>query len=233
MLSSEIIDEVAKRMGLSRDVVAKPIIDLGRNSFSLVCNDLVPSVNISPFGIFYFKSMKSAKELELKVIRLEKMRIRYNDDLNLGRPRSREIITRLIDLINAHFSQIIQNHVTNGQFKRGFNKKNDYDMDFFDALLQRFYTVLDNMPCRLARTEPSEVQKKTLRKLFAKKVYIDIPEEIDCPMWPMWVYHKGENNVYGLSLSTILLERDKWIQRCRKQGLESYLNSQANDCISR
>lgn len=233
MISSEMIDEVAKRLGLPRDVVAKPIIDMGRNSFSLLSSDLTPNVNINPFGVFYFKSLKSAKELEVKVAKLERIRARYDPYLRLGKTRNREIITKLIDLINAHFSQIIQNQVNNGQFKRGFNRKNEYDMEVLEAILQRFYTVINSLPCQLSRPEPSEVQKEALRKLFAKKVYIDIPLEIDCPVWPLRMYRKGKDSLFGLSLSAIFLERDRWIESCRKKGIESYLKTKHDVNISR
>jgi len=233
MSSSQLIDETAKRLGLPRDVVAKVVIDWGRNIHSQVSNETNPIIYLHGFGYFYFKSWKSYKYLEVKIKRLESARRRYDPYLKMGSMKHRRIITVLIDNCNAHFSQIIQNHVSNGQFRKSFTKRNKYDFDILDAIFQRFYTVVDSLPCQLHRQEPSQVQKATLLKLFRSKMYINLPDEVDCPLWPLRMYNIRKNRMYGLSLSSIILERDKWVEACRVQATQDYLKSQAHASIQK
>ena len=222
MNSSQLIDETAKRLGLPREDVAKVVIDWGRNIFSQVSNETNSIIYLQGFGYFYFKSWKSYKELEKRMDMLERLRKRYDPYLQMGSMKHRRIMTVSIDRMNAHFSQIIQNYVSDGQFKRSFTKRNNYDFNFLDTILQRFYAVIESLPCQLYRAEPSQVQKATLRKLFRAKMYINLPVEIDCPLWPLWVYNIRKNCVYGLPMSTIILERNKWVEACREQGKRDY-----------
>lgn len=218
MSSSQLIDETAKRMGLPRDIVAKVVIDWGRHVYSQVSNETNSVINLNGFGYFYFKSWKSYKDIEHMIEFLEKLRLRYDPYLKMGSTKHRRIMTKAIDRINSHFSQIIQNYVSDGQFRKSFTKRNKYDLDFLDTIFQRYYAVIDSLPCQLYRAEPSQVQKATLLKLFRAKMYINLPLEIDCPLWPLRLYNIRKNCMYGMSLSTIILERNKWIEACREQG---------------
>ena len=221
MTSSDIFDAVAKQVDVPREMINEICLSWSRDVFSLYRKRTARVISLYDLGNLYFKSYKSSVLLEYMVADFEQTFEQYKPDLTIANERVRSIITKKVDILLANFSQILQNVYYSKKVKKGFNVRIRYDFDHLDKCIERFYRVLNAMPCQLKREEPSEIQKKALRSLLCSKAYIDLPDYLDCPMWPVRMHYKPKNSLYGMSLSAIILERNKMIEYKRQKGIET------------
>lgn len=222
MTSSDIFDAVSKQVDVPREMINEICLSWSRDIYSLYKRKTVRVMNLHDLGYLYFKSAKSSNFLPYIVKDLEDTFEQYKPDLNIANERVREIITNKVDFTLVHFSQILQNVYYANNVKKGFNVKLKYDFKLVDECVARFYRVIDSLPCQLKRKEPSEIQKKALRSLLQSKAYIDLPDYLDCPMWPVRMHYKTKNSLYGMSVSAIILAKNREIEHKRKKGIETY-----------
>lgn len=221
MTSSDIFDAVAAKVDVPRELINDICLSWSRDIYSLYSKRTVRCIVMHDLGYMHFKIFKSMNMLGLIIAELEQTFEQYKPDLNIANERVREIVTLKVDTFLIHISHVLQNVYYAADTKRGNNKKVVYDFEKIDGYMQRFYRLLDNLPCQLKRKEPSEIQKKVMRSLLQSKAYIDLPEYLDCPMWPVRMHYKTKNSLYGLSVSAIILERNKIIEHKRQKGRET------------
>lgn len=221
MTSSDILKAVADQVNLPQETVNEICLSWNRDVYSLHSRRIARIISLNDLGYLYYKSYFSYTIMDIIVKDLEDTFEKYKPDLNLANERVREIVTLKVDNVLVQFSQMLQNIYFGYDQGSKYIKKNKYDFKKLDEYTQRFYRVIDALPCQLKRKEPSEIQKKALRSLLQAKAYIDLPDYLDCPMWPVRMFYRSKNSLYGLSMSAIVLERNKLIEEKRQDGIRS------------
>ena len=222
MTSSDILDAVAAQSGMPRNLITDMCLSWSRDVYSLYSKQTVQRVTLYDLGFINFKGYRNKAIMGCIIDDLEQAFEKYKPDLNLANERVREIITAKIDKVLNTISQVLQNeYYSCKNIKYGTTSHVRYDYQVIDGYMQRFYRVVDAMPCQLKRKEPSEIQKKAVQSLLRAKAYIDLPDYIDCSMWPVRLLYTPKNSLYGLSVSAIILERNKLVDAKRQNGIDS------------
>lgn len=229
MTSSDILDAVAAQSGLPRNIVADMCLNWSRDVYSLYSKRTVRCITLYDLGFINFKGYRCKAIMNYYIEDLEQTFEKYKPDLNLANERVREIVTNKVDIFLNVISQVLQNeYYSYKNIKYGTTSHVRYDYEIVDGYMERFYRVLNAMPCQLKRKEPSEIQKKAVQSLLRSQAYIDLPLYLDCPMWPVRLLYTPKNSLYGLSVSAIILERNKLVEAKRQNGIDSIAKHKPN-----